>query len=970
MCNKINLRALGACMLAALLAGGLVACGEGSDRSGALYIQEAYLDEQAGQIGGDTTATARFTEDGGAEWAVFNVAHKLSLTPIQATAGEVSRVALDGYIEDIELVESGGTRYALVAVGGAGVAVVDVTSPTSPLVLHTVPVNHFQDGITFAEGGGGLVVDAVIESTRGPVVALETDGTTLWIADEAYGIHRTALSNLLSGIPMKEADGTLAIDHEVYTLQFAGEHPWGGPKDLELHGGHLYAAQGFLGVGIFDPDTLEKVGYYNLYTDTTVHEDWFIDMDVAAEVQPGNLDPETGMPDHDQASFEILEVWHGDADEPTPWADFDRYGKFYYDARSLDVADFEQGGDGVATRVFVAYGLGGLVALDADDPTRPSYLGYAPAVPAHGPDSPTGQRSQSLFPYFGAGMLKEAGTVDVVADPANDRVFYSDHFAGLVVLEGAGNPSANWMQAGAPYDNDHIGELGNHWPDYEFVTSYDMGDWDPEDNESLPLWMYEAPSLLVTGEISGHGNAFELMPVVDPLEGNVDVLMANGSGGLDFVDVGDLGQSLVADRFTVPVHFATTEEVGAAANGSATADVSVGHTQGVATTGRHLYVSDGPHGMSVWRIADRFGFPIDDVHLVANTLMEEYPEDVGGTTVYPTPHACNNVLRPDLDEAFVMSQSLGLRRVDISGAEAGDGEVGAPLLLTPQPSDLYEHKTPDAAYGDISRQDHAYDVDFHGDYAVVADGSNGLTVYDLTEDPALGGHVVANLGSDQSGQPGLGRTTGVELWTDPDDGRVYAFIAAGHAGVGVVDMTGLLVNGDPGGMELVKLFEPIKLELEDDGTLHVGKADSRSVDVDVVRDHVYYSYGGFGILAYRIEDMLAPLPDGIPPDDIWEMHDYDHRPEAVGAYRLQDEPGMEGSDPEALYMTPQYFPIRRRLLFYVAFGAEGVAKIDWSDPANPTLLQHQDTVGEATGTAIAHGRVYVSDHEGGLVFFR
>ncbi|MBA1147101.1 hypothetical protein H0Z60_08500 [Ectothiorhodospiraceae bacterium WFHF3C12] len=981
--SNYSRRTLGVVLTSALLTAGLAGCG-GNSSSGSsvepLHIQEAYLNEQAGQIGGDTTATARFTDDSGTDWTVFNVANHLSLTPVQVTKGAVSRVSLDEYIHDIELVESGGVRYALVALGGAGVAVVDISSPTAPTLLHTVPVNYYQDGITFAEGGGGLVEDAVIEGTNGPVVALATDGTTLWIGNEAYGIQRTALSNVLGTTPVTEADGTLQIDSEVYTLQFAGEHPWGGPEDLQLHDGNLYAAQGFLGVGVFNPDTLAKVGYYNMYTDTSVTEDWFVDMDVATEVQTGNLDPETGMPNYDQASFEILEVWHGDTDAPTPWANFDRYGKYYYDARSLDVADF-----GTDTRVFVAYGLGGLVALDANDPTSLSYLGYAPAVPAHGPDAPTGQQSQSLFPYFGAGMLKEAGTVDVMADPANDRVFYSDHFAGLVILDGASDPAANWQQAGAPYDNDTIGDLGDHWPDYEFVTSYDMGDYDPEDNESLPVWMYEAPSLLVTGEISGHGNAFELMPTIDPATGNVDVIMANGSGGMDFLDLGDLGQADLADRFSVPVHFATTDEVGAAADGTATADVSIGHTQGVATTDQYLYVSDGPHGMSVWRIADDAGSPVDDVHLVANTLMEEYPEDAGGTTVYPTPHAYNNVLQPENGLAFVMSQSLGMRRVDISGAEAGNGVPGAPLLLTPQPSDFYEHNTASGSVGGISRQDHVYDVDFHGDYAVVADGSNGLTVYDLTVDPTLGGaHVVANLGS-ESGRPGLGRTSGVELWTNSDNGRVYAFVAAGHAGVGVVDMTGLLVDGDPDGMELVKLFEPIKLELEDDGTLHVGKADSRSIDVDIVGDHVYYSYGGFGLLAYSIEDMLAPLPDGIAPDNIWEMHDYDYRPEAVGAYRMQDEPGMEGSDPEALYMTPQYFPADRlliddngewyvldepRLLFYVAYGAEGVAKIDWSDPANPTLMQHQDTVGEATGTAIAHGRVYVSDHEGGLVFFR
>jgi len=966
----------------------LAGCGGSSTPSSdvsAQRIVEANLNEQVAQIGGATNAVARFTDGSGQDWALYNMANRLAVTPVQTTKGAVYEVRLPASINDIKVVEFAGVRYALVAVGRAGISVVNISTPSAMQIVSTVPVNYYQDGITYAEGGGDLVTDEVIESDSGHVSALETDGTTLWIADSDYGIHKTALSNLLSVTPATESDGTLQIDSEVFTLQYAGENPWGGPVDLQLHDGRLYAAQGFLGVGVYDPDTLTRVGYYNLYTDASVKEDWFIDMDVANEVQTGNIDPNTGMPNYDQASFEIKQVWHGDVDAPTPWADFDRYGKYYYNARALDVADFDNGAGGTKRRVFVAYGLGGLIALDADDPTNLSYLGYAPAVPAHGPDEPIGQQSKSLFPYFGAGMLKESGVIDVVADTANDRVFYADHFAGLVIMEGADAPATNWKQSGAPFDNNTQGTLGDHWPDYEFVTSYDMGDWDPEDNESLPLWMYSAPSLLVTGEISGHGNGLFLMPTLDSASGNVDVVQATGSGGLNFIDLGDLQQANMEDRFTVPAYFASSDEIGAAPDRTATAAVAIGHTQGVATTDRYLYVADGPHGLSAWRIADGQGRAIDVPHLVANTVIDEYPVTVDGTTVYPTPHAYNVVLNAGDTRAFVLSQSLGLRRVDVSAVNVGQGAVGAPLLLTPQPSDFYEHSTASGSVGNIKRQDHAYGVAFHGKYAIVADGSNGLTVYDTTADPSAGSaHVVANLGS-SSGKPALGRATSVKLWTNAENGRIYAFVAAGHAGIGVVDMTGLLRDGNVPGMTLVKLFEPIKLAVEDDGSIHIGKADSRSIDVDIVGKYAYFSYGGFGVLAYSIQDLIAPLPAGVDPAKPWEMHGEDYRPEAVGRYLLQDEPGLEDSDAEALFMTPQYFPADRlledgdghwyvrdepRLLFYIAYGEAGVAKIDWTDPAHPALLQHKDTVGEATGTAIANGRVYVADYEGGLAVFK
>ena len=103
------------------------------------------------------------------------------------------------------------------------------------------------------------------------------------------------------------------------------------------------------------------------------------------------------------------------------------------------------------TIAYIAYGLGGLIAVDVTgydtDTPRDEYLGYAPAVPAKGPDVPTGTSANSLFPHFGSGMLVEAGVIDVKVSPNADatggEVYYSDHFAGLVVMEHAEAPE-NW----------------------------------------------------------------------------------------------------------------------------------------------------------------------------------------------------------------------------------------------------------------------------------------------------------------------------------------------------------------------------------------------------------------------------------------------------------------------------------------------------------------------------------------------
>jgi hypothetical protein len=514
MINRLNKKNLKIpVLLSACLLGGMIfmtGCsgkgGGGDDGTGTSMCDvplEASLSTQE-RIGGAVTNVQLFMgDDNITEWTLYNIANELRATRVDTPESTVG-LEVEAFIHDIEIVNYNDKRYALLAMGEEGITAVDISNPTSMVInpnVESLKVNYYHEDINMTEGGGDIIYDHNISSTRGPIssLAVYNEGNTtnpslqLIIGDEGYGLHKTALSNLFMDTnETRETDGTLKIEDEVYTLQYAGENPWGGPKSLTLFGEgnntRLFVAQGFLGIGIYDPKTLDKVGYYNHYTDTNVTEDWFIDMDVSTEVQPDDvngtyLDVCTGMPNYRQASFEIQDVWHGDVNASTPWADFDRYGKYYYDARRVDVATF----DGNKTIAYIAYGLGGMVAvdvtgydtwtIDSNDCTTVhdvQYLGYVPGLPAHGPDSQTGEQSQSLFPYFGVGMLKEAGIVDVKVNANANEVYFSDHFAGLMVIGNANNPADNWNNGSTNNDNDTDGILGNHWPDYEFVTSYDM----------------------------------------------------------------------------------------------------------------------------------------------------------------------------------------------------------------------------------------------------------------------------------------------------------------------------------------------------------------------------------------------------------------------------------------------------------------------------------------------------------------
>lgn len=949
---------------------------------------EASLNTQK-RIGGSATNVELFTTDG-KEWTLFNIANELRATQVDINKSEDYRLEVEGFIQDIEIVEREGSRYALVAMGSAGISVVNITNPAAMSLAASAKVNYEHTGITFTDGGGTVWHDNNISGSSGPIssLAVYKDGADvlqLLIGDKNYGLHKTVLSNIFDTINGREEDGSLKVDQEVFTLQYAGENPWGGPESLKLYKGKLFVAQGFLGMGIYDPDNLAQIGAYNLYTDATERnhgEDWFIDMNVANEVQGENyLDVCTGMPNYNQASYEIQEVWHNEdvniADVSTPWADFDRYGKFYYNARKIDIAPSSEGG--IEDIAYIAYGLGGVVAVDitgfeaatARDENctanagflHAKYLGYAPAVPAHGPDEPTGQQAQSLYPYFGVGMLKETGVVDVKVDTATNNVYYSDHFAGLLVMKDALHPG-NWHGNGGAwsYDNDTIGTLGDHWPDYEFVTSYDMTPV-PLGEESVPAYILESPVLLKTGELSGHGNEFALSDNFMAAEtGQVDIILSAGGGGLSFIDLNIVGDDQDDNSFTVPVHYATTDEVGAAADGSPTQEINIGHAGGITSDRDLLFLADGPHGMTVWQIANTECVPTDAVHVVANSLQSEYPVEINGTVINPAPHAYDVVLNTSDNTALVMSQSRGVRRIPIS-----KGTVGAPVLLYPKDTDIFEHNKDEGNVVEfLSMQDHAYGAALKGSLAFTADGSNGLTVYDLSKDPTdpTSGYVVSNIGGDTSSKPPLGQASSVALWTNNLTGKTYAFVASGSRGIGVVDVT------NARNMILVKVFEPIKIdELEG----HVGEADGKSVDVKVVDNHAFFTYDSFGIVAYSIADLIKPLPQGMDPTKIWKPGEVGERPEAVARFKLQDPKWFGSADLAELSGGSVGMDVVRangRNIFYVAYGDAGVIKIDWTNPASPVLLQHANTVGSASDVTVVNGRAYVADGAGGLVLFK
>jgi len=928
---------------------------------------EASLSSQV-RIGGATTSVELH---GG--WTLYNVANELRAT-LTATPESTVGLEVEGYIQDIEIVEYDNETYALLGMGEEGISVVNISNlPTMTLVQDGLKVNYFQDGINWTEGSGTQVYDNNISGTRGAITSLAVynDGNAstpleLIIGDEKYGLHKTSLSNVIDGNVSADGDGTLLIDgEEQYTLQYAGENPWGGPKSLTLHGEgnntKLFVAQGFLGMGIYDPKTLEKVGRYNLYIDATEAnggEDWFYDMDVSEAVHDyTGLDLCTGMPNYHQASYEITE-YKNNKNIDTPWADFEfRGGKYYYDARKIDVVTANSD-----TTAYIAYGNAGLVAVDVtgyEDATartgvdcstqnnflEATYLGYVPAIPSKGPDDRIigKQTNESLFTQAGSGMLKDSGVVDVKVDTASNKVFYTDHFGGLMVVDNAADPST-WGVSGT-YDND-TNESVEHVPSYDFVTSYDMTTPDGED-EALPNFTTQSPILLATSEVGGHGNSLVLTGNSFD-EDNVapaDVVMAAGAGGLNFIEV--YGTATTQYDFNVTAQFATTSEVGADQNGDPTVALNVGHAAGVGTYDNLLYLADGPHGMTAWEVADTSckNYALANVHVVGNTIQGEGIIDANdtdlNTTIYPTPHADEVLVINDgvTKSALVSSLSTGLRRVNVNNM----GTVNAPELLYPTAGDIYEHSGEDLKVGGLTYEDRVYSVAVSGDYAFTADGLSGVTVYDLSKVPDTtnaSGFIVDNIKVGTN-------ATDIALWYNSSTGRRYAFVAVGSKGISVLDVT------DPSNLIEIRTFQPIKWEDE-----NAHNADGVAISVKVVGSHAFFTYDSYGVLAYNITDLINPNDNPDVPDG---------RYDAVGHFKLQNDPNFADWSGGAKGIDA--ISVGGNTYIYVAYGDAGAIKIDWTDPTNPILVQHANTAGSANDIVVWNGRVYVADGAGGLVLF-
>lgn len=295
-----------------------------------------------------------------------------------------------------------------------------------------------------------------------------------------------------------------------------------------------------------------------------------------------------------------------------------------------------------------------------------------------------------------------------------------------------------------------------------------------------------------------------------------------------------------------------------------------------------------------------------------------------------------------------------------------------------------------------------------GDYAYIADGTDGLWIADTSDiyNPVIVSSC-NNTSKDTNGD-GYGNARGValaedgnyayianlksgmeiidisdklnpyRLQLDSDDDYPYDYETTAAFGIAVFDRTinstlnhyACIADGGAG-MEIVNVTDPSSLvSVYDNDTSDAGR-------VTVAENYIYLTDSTAGVLIYEINSTQND-PSNLSIGDPVVCHDVtsDSRDVAVSgdyAYVAELDNGLnifKISDQSHVIN----FPLTNHALgvavsgtrAYVANGISGLRIIDVSDPADPSIITTCDTPGDAQAVTIKGDYAFVADYNSGL----
>ncbi len=281
----------------------------------------------------------------------------------------------------------------------------------------------------------------------------------------------------------------------------------------------------------------------------------------------------------------------------------------------------------------------------------------------------------------------------------------------------------------------------------------------------------------------------------------------------------------------------------------------------------------------------------------------------------------------------------------------------------------------------------AGDVAINGNYAYVADWSNGLAIIDISDPTNPGTPVYKDTN---------GFAQGVTISGN------YAYVADGASGLAIIDISDPINPGIPiyedtkGSAQSVTISGSYAYVADagSSGLAIIDISDPTNPGTPVYRDingnaigvtiSGNYAYVGSGLAGMAIIDISDPTNPGTPTyeainGDVYEITTKGNQaylaitsgvPAHNSGLAIVDisdptNPGTPVYTDSALNRAAYDVAIRGNYAF-LAYSSSGLAIIDISDPTSPGSPVYRDTNGNATGVAISGNYAYVADSQEGL----
>lgn len=312
-------------------------------------------------------------------------------------------------------------------------------------------------------------------------------------------------------------------------------------------------------------------------------------------------------------------------------------------------------------------------------------------------------------------------------------------------------------------------------------------------------------------------------------------------------------------------------------------------------------------------------------------------------------------------------------RINLAGLNSSNQRLAADGGFTPLGSVFPDHSSNLALVGHLIASNQAYDVEIIGNYAYVANGTNGLMVADISDSSipeevtslSLPGNSTAMCGQGSylyiADQEDTLRAVSISNPTNPSQ--------VGKVALSVDQPRGLYVTGTRAyvacrgtGIEIVDISTP-----SSPSVIGSFNTPGQAYDIVVEDTFAYIADGTMGLRIWSVANPSAPYEIGYDNTNgitqgIDKSGDYVYLAEGGAGIKVFNVNDPANPQHLGTLNTPGTAQsVRKTDSLYVCDGGGGLLVIDVSTPGNPTQVGYMENFGNATNVAHVGELLYLAD---------